>query len=150
MDEYRDTAKAEEAEIYGTGWSFPVTFRVQEDPYSSSIALTGGAENVRQGVAMLCRTQPGERIMRPMYGCDLESIVFANLTQENLAALRTRVMESITRFEPRAAVLGVDCAENAHRSGQLDVTVRYQLAGQMEVQQLSGAVDVRDGTGSTF
>ena len=145
-----------ETRVYGRGWAFPLNFSIKDEtalkssPWRSAISESSGAENVRQAVKMLCQTQPGERIMRPMYGCDWASMVFANLSEENLAALRARVMEAVTRFEPRAKVLAVDYVEDTQMAAKLHVTVRYQLAGQSEVQHISGTVDVRDGTGNTF
>lgn len=88
--------------------------------------------------------------MRSDYGCDMQTMVFANLSDGTLAALRTRVIESVARYEPRARVTAVDCEEDARRSGLLRITVSYQLPEQSGVRRMSGVMDVRDGRGGGF
>ncbi|MDH0342425.1 GPW/gp25 family protein [Chromobacterium haemolyticum] len=138
-----------ESRLYGSGWGFPLTF-VSDGKHPSGIKQSSGAENVRQSLSMLFQTQPGERIMREGYGCDMQSMVFANLSEVTQAALRSRVLESVARYEPRAQVLAVDMGEDVRQSGLLQITVSYRLSGQPDVQRLSGALDIGEGMSSFF
>ena len=51
----------------GRGWDFPV----RPDPRAGALAYTGGPEKVRQSIGIILDTEPGERIMRPTFGCGL-------------------------------------------------------------------------------
>ncbi|MFP3507266.1 GPW/gp25 family protein [Burkholderia sp. SIMBA_062] len=135
----------EEDRLYGRGWRFPLTFLPK-----GGVEMSAGVKNVEQSLKMLFSTQPGERIMRSDYGCDMQSMVFANLSDGTLAALRTRVVESIARYEPRVRVTAVDCEEAPELEGLLRITVSYQLPDQSGARRLSGVVDVRDGRGRGF
>ena len=56
---------------------------LDEPPAGLRVGLNGapelvdGVEAVRQAVLLLLSTRPGERVMRPDYGCDLHRVLFA-------------------------------------------------------------------------
>ena len=58
-------------------------FDFEEDYCGIRISSTGGIEMVeehaavRQSILLLLSTAPGERVMRPDYGCDLQQLVFS-------------------------------------------------------------------------
>lgn len=132
--------------LYGAGWAFPLTFTLQgqngEHP-RSSVAMSAGADNVAQSLRILFQTQPGERLMRPAYGCDMQSAVFANLSEGTLAALHNQIAESVARHEPRAEEVVITVEEDRAQPGVLRITVRYRLAGQK--QQVTGQLNRMDG-----
>ncbi|RQQ47909.1 GPW/gp25 family protein [Burkholderia stagnalis] len=141
-----------ETALYGQGWKFPLTFTLPRagDPAASGVAMSAGAHNVEQSMRVLFQTQPGERIMRDAYGCDLQSAVFANLSEGTLAGLRRRILDSVARCEPRAEVLAIELQQDARREGWLRIEVTYRLAGQAQARRMSGALDMQNGTGGGF
>ena len=58
-------------------------FDLTEGEAGLQVSRTGGIEmvaehaSVRQAILLLLTTTPGERLMRPDYGCDLHRLVFA-------------------------------------------------------------------------
>lgn len=136
--------------LYGKGWKFPLEFTMPslsgntDTVAFSSLVMSGGNDNVLQSLALLFQTQPGERIMRPALGCDLQSAVFSNMSEETLAALRNRIAECVARYEPRAQGVTVDVREDTTKQGVLRIEVTCRLAGQM--QHITGQLNVMDGT----
>lgn len=132
--------------LYGMGWGFPLRFALQtpslheEDLPPSSVMMSAGAANVAQSLALLFQTQPGERIMRPAYGCDIQSAMFSTLSEGTLAALRNRIVESVARHEPRAEEVVIEMQEDAKQRGMLRIAVRYRLAGM--AQRVTGQVNM--------
>ena len=63
--------------------------------------LGGRREKIRQSIWIILSTAPGERVMRPDFGCGIHDLVF----QPNTAALRglvqVKVREALVRWEPR-------------------------------------------------
>lgn len=115
------------------GFSFPLSLDDQ-----GGIASASGAEAIRMAVQTILGTHPGERLMRPDFGCPLRSLVFApnNAATANLA--RFYVENSLKRWEPRIALDKVNVT-NHIGSGDADDTgpalrieVRYHIptAGQ--------------------
>ncbi|CAJ0994843.1 GPW/gp25 family protein [Serratia marcescens] len=134
--------------LYGAGWAFPLTFTLSQDgkhhgDRDSSVAMSAGADNVAQSLRILFQTQPGERLMRPAYGCDMQSAVFENLSEGTLAALHNQIAESVARHEPRAEDVVITVEEDRASPGVLRITVRYRLAGQK--QQVTGQLNRMDG-----
>ncbi|MCF7696563.1 GPW/gp25 family protein [Mycetohabitans sp. B2] len=141
-----------ESDVYGQGWAFPPTFTLPDpdDAESGGVTMSAGAHNVEQSLKVLFQTQPGERIMRSTYGCDLQAAVFGSLSEGVLAGLRRRILESVAREEPRAEVVEIDMQQDAHQPGWLGIEVTYRLAGQAQTRRVSGALDLQDGTGGGF
>ncbi|WP_160126110.1 GPW/gp25 family protein [Serratia sp. Z4] len=130
--------------LYGRGWQFPLRFQLHTSPsVESSVVMSTGADNVAQSLALLFQTQPGERIMRPTYGCDMHSVMFANLSEGTFAALRSWIAESVARHEPRAEDVTIELQEVGRQWGLLRITVRYCLAGQP--RQVSGQMQRLEG-----
>lgn len=147
-----DYQDSEWVRLYGAGWQFPPRFRLTPPSPSDSplpagaVQMSAGMDNVAQSLRILFQTQPGERIMRPAYGCDMQSAVFANMSEGVLATLYNQIAESIARYEPRVEDVDIDIQEDGKQPGTLRIAVTYRLAGQ--TQQLSGQLDVLEGTTS--
>ena len=58
--------------LIGRGWSFPPEIGAQ-----GGIALTNERSELRQSVEIILSTSPGQRVMRPTFGCRLQELVFA-------------------------------------------------------------------------
>lgn len=88
--------------VLGRGLSFPLQIDDRGRP-----RLAAGSERVRQALLVVLATAPGERVMRPDFGCAIHDLVF----QPNDAALHgvviERVRDAVVRWEPRVDLLGV-------------------------------------------
>lgn len=97
------------------------------------LSLTGGvdtvsgAASVRQALLLLLTTTPGERVMRPDYGCELYRLAFApnDATTHGLAIHYVR--RAIERWEPRVDVLAVDARVSEQASHCMDVLLSYRV-----------------------
>ena len=81
---------------------------------------------LRQSLLILLSTFPGERVMRPDYGCDLLSLAFAPNDDTTAGLAIHYVRRAVERFEPRVRILRVDADRSADRPECLDVTLEYQ------------------------
>jgi phage baseplate assembly protein W len=109
-------------EFLGRGLAFPL----QYDP-RGGIALASGENDIQQAIQIILLTAPGERVMRPEFGCRIHELVFAshNATTESLAALY--VEEALRRWEPRIQVQDVTVSPDASQDGVLLVEIKYQV-----------------------
>jgi hypothetical protein len=119
-------------EYYGRGMSFPVAIGP-----SGALAESSGVEKVEESIRIILGTQYGERVMRPTFGCNLKSLVFApnNSATANLA--RFYVQQGLAQWEPRIDVLEV-LVENADFGGVggLLINIHYRLRATQDVQSL--------------
>ena len=94
------------------------------------IAMVDERESVRQAILLLLSTRPGERVMRPTYGCDLWRLVFSlnDLTTAGLAIHYVR--QALQRWEPRIEILQLDASRGDDDAGRLDIFLEYRLRAQ--------------------
>jgi uncharacterized protein len=116
-------------DVHGRGLAFPVR------PGRFGLARSSGPAKVDESIRIILGTQYGERVMRPRFGSNLRSLVFApnNATTADLA--RYYVREALTRWEPRIDVVDV-AVTNDNRAAQLLIEVTYRLRATQEVRTL--------------
>jgi uncharacterized protein len=111
------------AGFLGTGWTFPV--RLEEH---GTVALTAtGDETVRQSIWAILSTSPGERVMRPDFGCGIHDLVFGVLDAGTAGAVAGRVREALALWEPRIDVLDVFAAPDPAEPTVLLIEIDYRL-----------------------
>jgi phage baseplate assembly protein W len=117
------------------------------------ISPTGGVQmvsdraSIRQAILLLVSTRPGERVMRPEYGCDLHRLVFSpnDATTAGLAVHYVR--SALLRWEPRIEIVRLDAEADPSDPGRLVITLEYRLKASRELDRLTTAVQL---TGETL
>ncbi|MEU6535394.1 GPW/gp25 family protein [Streptomyces sp. NPDC047000] len=108
----------------GTGWAFPVG----PDPEQGGIRLTaGGTEAIRQSIWLILGTAPGERVMRPDFGCGIHDAVFDINDASTAGRVSRSVREALTRWEPRIDVLDVYAAPDPEERHRLLIEINYRV-----------------------
>ena len=104
------------------------------------IALVEGAEAVRQSLRLLLSTMPGERVMRPDYGCELHRLIFSPNDDTTAGLAIFYVRRAVERWEPRVELLHVDAFANPQRPELLEVHLDYRIRATHAAQQLTFAL----------
>ncbi len=95
--------------------------------HTGALAMIEGDASVRQAILLLLSTSPGERVMRPKYGCNLRSLVFS-LNDQTTAGLAIHyVREAIQRWEPRVDVLELDAGPQEANPTSLVIDLQYRV-----------------------
>ncbi len=107
-------------EDIGQGLAFPL----QVDP-RGGIALATGTHDIEQSIRIILMTAPGERVMRPEFGCRIHELVFAphDAATESLAAYYVQI--ALERWEPRIELREVEVVTDPARDGVLLVEIKY-------------------------
>lgn len=148
-----DAFTPEKKSFLGSGWAFPVAFvrksiethaRVTGCPQEgdlnepedySSIYTTGDAvktaseiELVEQSLTILLGTRPGERVMRPDYGCALDDVMFEPANTSLLTYIKDIISKAILYYEPRVQLRAIHIDTEGVLEGrvliELDLIVR--------------------------
>src|SRR5690348_8037099 len=109
-------------DFIGRGWTFPVRLDA-----ARRIRLAGGAEELDGAINMILSTAPGERVMRPDFGCAMWEQVFAPVNPNTLGLIEQSVREALARWEPRISldsVAAVPDEDNAVVRIQIEYHVR--------------------------
>lgn len=109
-------------EFQGRGWAFPV-----EPMGSGNIRLVEGETDIEQAIRLILSTAPGERVMRPEFGCGIHRYAFATIDTTRLTMIEEDVREALARWEPRIEVLDVDAELVDPGAGKLAIDIEYRV-----------------------
>ena len=113
----------DEKSFLGRGWSFPPTF----DRETGDLVLVDEEEDIKQSLYILFTTIPGERIMRPRYGCDLHSQVFNQINTTTQTYIRGLIADAILYFEPRITLEDIQFDTRDALEGMLYIELTYTI-----------------------
>lgn len=112
----------EVVDFIGRGFAWPL--RVDA---TGAIALTAGAADLDSSVRLVLLTAPGERLMRPEFGCRIHELVFEPVNPNTLGLMKHAVREALARWEPRVEVEEVDVEPDVQVSGLVNIRVGYRV-----------------------
>ena len=110
------------ADFIGAGWSFPL----RVDP-TNAIALARRVRDIEQAIEIIIRTAPGERPMRPEFGCRIQDHLFAPINQATAAAIAYDVRSALELWEPRIDVQDVRVGVDARELATFYIDVAYRV-----------------------
>lgn len=135
-------AQPERKDFLGRGWAMPAAL----DPRTGHVTEAEYEEDVRQSIRIIVETVPGERVMRPNFGCGIHELVFASIDSETLQRVRSTVEEALRRCEARIEVIDVAVnEESALTDGSLLIEVDYRVRNTNQVGNLVFPFYFREG-----
>ncbi|MFN2230603.1 MAG: GPW/gp25 family protein [Anaerolineae bacterium] len=128
-------------------WQFvhPDYDRTREQPglhvsAQGRIGMVEDADAIRQAILLLLSTAPGERVMRPDYGCELSELMFSPNDDATAGLAIHYVRRALERWEPRIEILELDASSSPERPERLDIVLRYRIRATQQVDQVGYAV----------
>ena len=109
-------------QFIGRGWAFPL--RVDS---TGGIALVSREQEIEEAIRLILGTSPGERPMRPEFGCRIHEYLFASADGETASAITAAVRASLRRWEPRINVDDVVVTIDRVNPALLYIDVRYVI-----------------------
>ena len=103
---------------------------------TGEIAMVEEDASVRQAILLLLSTVPGERVMRPAYGCHLHSLIFAPVDDTTAGLAIHYVRQALERWEPRIEILHIDAETHLGAPERLDLILEYRVLATRRIQQL--------------
>ncbi len=106
------------------------------------VEMVSGKASVRQAVLLLLTTRPGERIMRPTYGCELDRLLFMPCDDTTAGLAIHYVRQALLRWEPRIRILELDARSDPEVEGRLNVFLKYQVRATLLEDRIELALDL--------
>lgn len=107
----------------GRGWKFPVMVNLS----SGKIAMSEFEQDIREAIWIILSTAPGERVMRPEFGCGIHDLVFASMNKATLGAIEAGVRDALTRWEPRVDLIKIEISTAEAGNGKLLISIDYRV-----------------------
>ena len=119
------------SEIIGSGLAFPLQVDAR-----GQIALASGEEDIEQAMALILSTAPGERDMRPEFGCEVHDLIFDNIDDSLVGRMDKAVRKALDRWEPRVEVVSVEFDLSEAYDGRMLITVGYVVRATNHLRNL--------------
>jgi len=112
---------------------------------AGGIQLVHADSAIRQSIMLLLTTIPGERVMRPDYGCPLHRLIFwpNDATTAGLAIHYVR--QAIRRFEPRVQIVQLDAGAHPNDPALLLITLKYRVRQTGSVDTIDASIALEPG-----
>jgi phage baseplate assembly protein W len=107
----------------GRGWSFPPTF----DSSLARVEMLEEEADIASSLEILFSTAPGERVMLPQYGCNLDELVFESLDTRMKTLMADKVEAAILYYEPRINLESVRLDDSRELEGVVLIEVIYRV-----------------------
>lgn len=109
----------EPSDFIGRGLAFPM--RVDA---SGSIGLAGGLDDIERSLQAIVKTAPGERVMRPNFGCRIWDLLFAPVESNTLGLMAQAVRDAVAQWEPRVDLEAVEVTAAGIGTVSIDIAYR--------------------------
>jgi phage baseplate assembly protein W len=118
-------------EFIGAGWAFPL-----RTDRTGSIALVRDQREIEESIHLILATSPGERPMRPEFGCSVHDYVFAPADAATAGDIAYAVRVALDRWEPRITLENVIVNFDDADAGVLLIDVQYTIRGTNDPRNL--------------
>jgi phage baseplate assembly protein W len=96
------------------------------NPFTRDVTKRIDEEAIKASVRNLIQTRNFERPFHPEIGCQVNSLLFENITPVVYQIIKKTIFDVIEKFEPRVAVLDVKTQETPD-TNTLDVTIIFRI-----------------------
>lgn len=103
---------------------------------NKALQTVSNSQSIRQAVLLLLSTRPGERVMRPEYGCHLHRLLFSPNDATTAGLAMHYVRRAIDLWEPRIHILSLDAGQDKTNSSCLLVTLDYRVVSSREEHRI--------------
>jgi Bacteriophage baseplate protein W len=107
----------------GRGWKFPVRI----DPATGRVAMSEMEQDIKESIWILLSTAPGERLMRPEFGCGIHDLVFSSMSTVTMGLFESRVREAINEFEARVDITKLEVFTKEPDKGKLEINLTCRI-----------------------
>ena len=118
-------------DFLGSGIAFPLRI-----DHRGGIALSRREQDVTEAIWLILSTAPGERPMRPEFGCGIHDHMFEAMSAEALGTLEHEVRVALTRWEPRIELLDVRFDVDRMDVGEIAIDITYRIRDTYDVRNL--------------
>jgi len=106
----------------GNGLNFPLKTDAR-----GHLALATGSTDIEQSIRIILGTRPGERVMRPTFGCRAHELLFESRSASTVSLMQEYVHQALRMWEPRIEVISVFVSAPDGNQGALLAEIEYEI-----------------------
>lgn len=122
-----------------------VTNEKTDKPRRSSywVETLEGDEVIQQSLLMLLSTRPGERVMKPDYGCPLHLLIFQPNDKTTAGLAKHYIKQAIERFERRVEIIKLEAYQDQNIPTSLFIELEYLIVASQNKDGLELSLDLQ-------
>lgn len=97
-------------------------------PITGDINLLTNEDAIKQAVKSVVMTMRGEKLFRPLFGTEAQSVLFENFNPILADDITLSIEDALKVFEPRVKVINIDYLDNMD-DNSVELTINYEIVG---------------------
>jgi len=110
----------------GRGWGFPPQF--ERNNGVLELQMVSLDVDIKESLAILLATAPGERVMQPSYGCGLKGMIFESIDESAITELKDLIERAILFFETRISLDEILVDTDSIYEGLIRIHIHYTIS----------------------
>tara|TARA_B100000085_G_C18085166_1_gene326728 strand:- start:78 stop:446 length:369 start_codon:yes stop_codon:yes gene_type:complete len=107
--------------------SLAVKLPLTRDPHDGFVMIKNIQTMVKQNFKMLLLTNPGERVMMPLYGVGIKSFLFEQFTSSTFAKIEARITDQVLTYMPNVSITEIAFNQMSIDSNVLEIRIAYSI-----------------------
>lgn len=108
--------------ILGRGISFPPRLDVR-----GALELSDDERSIQESIKIILGTTPGERVMRPDFGCLVNDLVFAPNNARTMHMACHHIEQALIRWEHRIILKEVKAEPDPDDESRINISIGYEV-----------------------
>jgi len=126
-----DSQRGPEVSFIGRGIGWPMGV-----DHTGALRMTEGAADLDRSIRVVIATAPGERVMRPEFGCRVWDLLFEPVTANLMGQMAQAVRDALAQWEPRVMVEDVEVRQDDNDHALVHIAVRYVVRSTNDKRNL--------------
>jgi phage baseplate assembly protein W len=132
IDKITRTQKAAQKAVYYSDF----LINLNRHPESNIVVRSTNEEAVKKALRNLLLTNKGERLYQPKIGCDIQNLLFENMSPMTADLLKSKILETIKTHERRVNVLDIVVLPN-ETSQSYEVGIVFEIINSVDPVTIS-------------
>ncbi len=111
-----------DSSFIGRGFAWPLGV-----DHTGALALSEGVPDLDRSIELVLMTAPGERLMRPQFGCRIWDLLFEPVTGNLLGLISEAVRDALAQWEPRILVEEVNPVPDPDNHSLVRIDIAYRV-----------------------
>jgi len=126
-----DSQRVPDVSFIGRGISWPMGV-----DHTGALRMSEGPADLDRSIRVVIATAPGERVMRPQFGCRIWDMLFEPVTANLMGQMAQAVRDALAQWEPRAVVEDVEVHQDDDDHALVHIAVRYVVKATNDKRNL--------------
>ncbi len=129
-------------DFLGTGWKFPIRVNA-----NGGLSYSSAEQDIQESIWIILGTSPGERQMRPRFGCGIHDLVFSPNEPRARGVSAQHVRQALTEYEARIDLVDIRVDAAPDEPNKMLIRIDYRIRSTNAFHNLVYPFYIQEGSG---